>query len=180
MLGLIAFSYGLTGLEPYRCNAFLAGEVMRIRADEGANNVKIAAQWEIALGLDSCDFVIQPDLEHYLGSSDVIAATKSQLFDPLGITAVIPVAQTFLHYGLVCKQLAASGLTVVKRPIPRVGHNPQSLQSHTRSALQLLIYGARQRLTGHQGKLIVTDQMRRIAASGFEMERNLVHQLRNI
>ena len=170
MLGMIAFSYGLTRLEPYRANALLAMEATRIRLAE-RHDVKVAAQWEVALGMDNVDLVIGPYLTAYLDSTAVISEAKSRLFEPLGITEVIPIAQTFLHYRSVCGQLEAAGLTVVKRPIQKTRHTTESLQWWTRGPMRLSLYAARQRLTGYHGKLIVTDQMRRIDRYGLAEER---------
>ena len=164
--GLIAFSYGLTKSEPSLCNQKLARVVAKIIESE-RGQLRVVAQWEIALALEDIGFhvshVVWPKPDSYLCSSDIITPAIP-IFRQETITQVIPVAQPFLQYPAVVRQIKNEGFEVFKREIPKIGHNPDSLQPWTRSAPALVRYALRQRLTGHQGALIVTEQIKRLLA----------------
>ena len=125
VIGLIAFSYGLEAVEPSICNRTLAANVVDIW-DKEPENVLVVAQWEVALALPSSfdAHVVRPRYDGYLSSRDVVEEAKNY-FKTRGVTNVIPVAQPFLQLRAVCGHLAAAGLKVERRPLRRIGHNPQ-------------------------------------------------------
>lgn len=169
-IGIIALSYTLGKNEPGSCNLRLADEINRL-ADElrgEGHEVFIGVQWEVALApsLQRYDWCVRPKLDSYLSSKDVIDEVKANLLDPLGITEVVPVVQPFLQSIAVERHIERAGLTVVHRPINNIGHDKKSLQPWTHSAVALVWYAGLQFLTGHKGKLIVTDQMIELANAG--------------
>jgi hypothetical protein len=168
MLGLIAFSYGLEAHEPSICNRKIAELVARIIQNEH-NMLQVVAQWEIALaleemGYDNCH-VVWPKPNSYLSSANIIDAA-SPIFRKAGVTQVTPVAQPFLHYPAVARQIKNAGFEIYDRGMPKIGHNPNSIQPWTRSGLALTRYALRQKLTGHEGTPILTEQIKRLLDGG--------------
>ncbi len=167
-IGIIAFAYGQRKIEPGPSNQKLADWVKRIRAEleSQGHEVFVGAQWQIAMQLDYYDWCVRPDLLSYQGSVDVVSECKDKLFGPRGCTTVIPVVQPFLQSFAVYRHLKRDGFNVDRRKIRGIYHDLESLQPHTQSACELAWYAARQMLTGHEGNLVVTDQMRRLVELG--------------
>jgi hypothetical protein len=164
VLGLVAFSYGLEACEPSICNRKLAAVIDRI-VKSSSEPIRVVAQWEIALALElmgyhNC-FIVWPKPDSYLNSDDVVLEAIP-ILQKAGITDVIPVAQPLLHYPAAAKKLKDGGFKIIDPHMPKIGHNPNSLQPWTRSSHALVRYAIRQKLTGHQGPPIITEQIMRL------------------
>lgn len=155
MKGIVVFSFGLReeASEPNPCNVRLGKAAERIIAAE--REAVIVSQWEVSRYL--CAIGCEPQLTvnlredgAYLDSEGVWAEAR-HLFDELGITEVMPVAQPFLQMRKVRKMIAASGFTVVMRPIGWIGFDGQSSQWWTRGPASLILYAIRQMFLGARG-----------------------------
>ncbi len=157
IVGVVAFSLGLTHREPSPCNRALAAEVRRIVLEQKSlgKTVVVVAQWEIAAGL-ALDMVAcsvrkhhNPDL--YLDSNEVMAQA-AKVFREREVQEVIPVANPFLHLWKCRKLVRQLGFTLVSKKIGWTGFCPQSIQWWDRGPLQLLLYSVLQKLSGRRGK----------------------------
>lgn len=162
-LGMIVFAYGLAEDEPNPCNRSLGRIANRLLATERLP-VKVAVQWETAAEVRRYDWCIGPYLDHYVTGEEVVAEAKEKLFEPSGVTRVIPVAQSYLQLRQMGHHIRRAGLSVEHRKIAPIGHCDNTKQWWTRSAAQLSVYAAMQQLWGYHGPLIVTEQMRRLVA----------------
>jgi hypothetical protein len=154
MIGLVVFSFALRHQEPSPCNIRLAKSVERIAATE---QLTIAAQWEVARALRADGFTVTISVEppadgSYLGSEEVWEEAKA-LFDTLGITEVIPVANPFLHLWKVRKLIEDDGFTVINKRVGWIGFDssPQNIQWWCRGPLRLTLYAIRQKLSSARG-----------------------------
>lgn len=155
MKGLVAFSFALGRKEPNPCNIRLTHAVSRIVGEEG-EPVIVVPQWEIALTAPPSLTIPHVVREHrqageYLDSKEVMAQA-AEVFRPLGITEVIPVANPFIHL-LQCRILVRQfGFIPVKRKIGWIGFYHDSLQWWTRGPLETTFYSALVVVTGRRGR----------------------------
>lgn len=166
MIGVIGWSYGLARQEPSMSNLAIARAILHVERELGELPM-VAAQWEVSLGLEQLgsivDVTVLPRLDRYLNSSDVMEEA-AEPFRRAGITQVVPVAKQGLHR-YVCKQyVRQAGFEVLEVKYPKVPYNRKSEQWWTLDPFAELAYAVAQKLVGYQGKLIVTDQMRDLAA----------------
>ena len=153
MIGLVAFSFALRNedQEPNPCNQKLGNITYRLAQKEHCE-VIIVAQWEIAkqrkkLGMNPKMIVKPNENGEYLDSQDVWDCAKN-VFRSLGITRVIPVAQSFLHLHFIKQMIKKDGFTVENRPIEKIGFDPSTnnTQPWTKSAFALLLYAIKIKL----------------------------------
>lgn len=153
-IGLVAFSFGLSGHEPNPCNTRLAGAVRRIVNNENSR-VIVVVQWEIALSLASLSItnVVERHRKKdaYLDSEEVMAQA-AEVFREYGITRVIPVANQFLHLRKCRDLVIKAGFIPEIRGFGKIGFYKESLQWWTRGPFRLLFYAVLQKLTGRRGK----------------------------
>ncbi|MBW4061735.1 hypothetical protein HJC99_04160 [Candidatus Saccharibacteria bacterium] len=160
MKGLVIFAFALRGeaSEPNPCNVRLGKAAERIIASE-EDTLTIVSQWEVSRQLRADGFNPSRSVELqtdgiYL-DSEIVWAEARLLFDELGITEVIPVAQPFLQMLKAQHLIAADGFTVTRRRIGWVGFDRRSTQWWTRGPIRLTIYAIGQVLLGirgHNGK----------------------------
>ena len=152
-IGIVAYSFGLSEVEPNSANRSLAFETEKIRRSYPGS--VLVAQWEIALGLE--DLGITPDRivnlsddGTYLGTEDVWEEAVDE-FESQGVTDVIAVAHPFLHIIKARRLVKRSGIfNLVEEKIANPGFPENSLQWWTRGPAQLIVYTAMQKLVGYQ------------------------------
>jgi hypothetical protein len=132
VLGIVTFSFALRSdeQEPGPCNVRLGRAAMRIIASTW--RPAIVSQWEVSRYLTSAGIVVAVTVQPrpdgtYLSSEDIWSRAKV-LFEELGVSEVIPVAQPFLHLRKVRRLMAADGYTVHRRRIGWIGFDRQSAQ----------------------------------------------------
>lgn len=153
MKGMIIYSFALSEKEPNPCNQKLAEEAKRIAEKEkrnsNGNEIKVAAQWETALGLKNLR--IEPDkiiCVHrkkgaYLDSEEVTAQAV-EYFKKQKITEIIPIAQPFLQITKCRWLIKKAGFVPLKRKINWIGFYKNSLQWYTKGPIRSLIYALMQ------------------------------------
>ena len=152
MIGIVAFSFGLSEEEPNEANRALAELVQDISSEI---HCVVVAQWEIAKALRTtpaqCVVMHHSIAGKYLDSEEVMAQA-AKLFRERGITEVLPIAQPFLHLAK-CKTLVRkSGFTLVPYHPPHgIPFPKDSKQWWTRGPLQLLLYAVLQKFLGRRG-----------------------------
>ena len=154
LIGIVALSYAKRAKEPNPVNDKLAYVTERVDDELQASGelTIVVTQWEIAkskyLKTRPQLIVTQDDATNrdrngrlYLDSQDVLNKAF-ELFRANGVTAVLVVANPFIHLQAVESLVKKAGFKVVKHKMPSVGfdNSPENVQWWCKGPIRFVIY----------------------------------------
>lgn len=155
--GMIVYAYALRRVEPNPCNIRLARAAQRIiTVDGSAEGFYVVAQRSVAKALGQLGIpCIEVSKSSGYEGSEQVTDFATQIFRSLGITEVVPVAQTFLQINKCIALVKKAGFKTwptlqLMRAIGWIGFDPESIQPRTRGLIRQVLYTARQILFGYR------------------------------
>ena len=160
---MVGFSFGLRteAEEPNPSNEALAMAVVDACRFINFYDCEpiVVTQWEITKALKQNDVTHSVELRAdgtYLDSKGVWDEAK-KVFEPLGITRIVIVAQPFLHLPSLKLMVEKDGYEVLDFKVPDIpfDSSPSNTQPWTRSKLRLLVYAVKVKLGmshGYKGR----------------------------